>query len=238
MTRPVRELNHPEPHTHRGTMKHFILTLILCAATLAAVATPAAATPTFDDISHSVHADDIRALAAAGITDGCGPNRFCPDDLVTRGQTAKFLVGAFDIAPSPAGDWFADDDRSIFEDHINALAAAEVTDGCKPRRAIAGTQPPAYLRGAYCPDENLTRGQMAKFLFEAADLPRAPAILRFDDVPFGHTFFWPIEGLANANPPVTRGCNPPLDTRFCPDRPITRAELATLLVRAADLQEV
>ncbi len=33
----------------------------------------------------------IEALAAAGITGGCGPSQYCPDSAVTRGQMAVFL---------------------------------------------------------------------------------------------------------------------------------------------------
>lgn len=42
------------------------------------------------------HAAAIAAVAAAGITDGCGNGRFCPGAGVTRGQMAKFLLEAVD----------------------------------------------------------------------------------------------------------------------------------------------
>ena len=46
----------------------------------------------------SPHAASIDALAAAGVTAGCrlGPDRYCPDDLVTRGQAASLIIGARD----------------------------------------------------------------------------------------------------------------------------------------------
>jgi hypothetical protein len=34
----------------------------------------------------------VEALAAAGITGGCGPGAYCPDSAVTRGQMAVFLA--------------------------------------------------------------------------------------------------------------------------------------------------
>lgn len=48
------------------------------------------------------HAAGIDALAAAGITMGCDtePDRFCPDDLVTRGQAATLINRARDLAAS------------------------------------------------------------------------------------------------------------------------------------------
>ncbi|MPZ53138.1 MAG: hypothetical protein GEU79_10480 [Acidimicrobiia bacterium] len=52
----------------------------------------------FDDVSDdNVFAEDIAALADAGITVGCNPpdnTQFCPDDDVERGQMAAFLVRA------------------------------------------------------------------------------------------------------------------------------------------------
>jgi hypothetical protein len=36
----------------------------------------------------------IEALAASGVTAGCGPGVFCPDDPITRGQMAVFLAAA------------------------------------------------------------------------------------------------------------------------------------------------
>ena len=42
-----------------------------------------------------------------------------------------------------------------------------------------------------------------------------------------------IEAIAAAG--MTVGCNPPANDRFCPDRTITRAEMATFLVRALGL---
>lgn len=41
--------------------------------------------------------DWIEAMAAEGITGGCGGGNFCPSDPVTRGQMAVFLVRAFGL---------------------------------------------------------------------------------------------------------------------------------------------
>lgn len=48
----------------------------------------------FADVNEgSTHEDNIDALAAAGITEGCGTNplRYCPREKVNRGQMATFL---------------------------------------------------------------------------------------------------------------------------------------------------
>ncbi len=51
----------------------------------------------FDDVDpDDVHAPGIRAIAAARVTTGCTPDRYCPATSVTRGQMASFLVRALD----------------------------------------------------------------------------------------------------------------------------------------------
>ncbi len=111
-------------------------------------------------------------LAIRNITAGCrtGPLRYCPQDAVTRGQMATFLVRAFDLAPAaPAG--FVDTGGNTHETNINALAAAGITAGCR-------TSPLSY-----CPQNAVTRGQMASFLHRASLKQQATAAEISDDVP-------------------------------------------------------
>src|SRR5690606_6349837 len=49
----------------------------------------------------------------------------------------------------------------------------------------------------------------------------------------GSVFSGDIGALAAAG--ITRGCDPPANSRFCPTRDVTRAEMATFLARALDL---
>ena len=89
---------------------------------------------------------------------GCNPpanTMYCPDDFVTRAQMAAFLVRAMGLPPGP--ERFSDDDGSIFEADIEALARAEITLGCNPP-----------LNSLFCPDALVTRGQMAAFLHRSA----------------------------------------------------------------------
>ncbi|MCP4305028.1 MAG: hypothetical protein GY788_09175 [bacterium] len=112
----------------------------------------------FSDDDNSVFEDDIEKLAASAITTGCNAagTRFCPDQSVTRGQMAAFLVRALDLKDVGSVD-FVDDDQSIFEDDIEKLATAGITTGCN----AAGTE--------FCPNDPVTRGQMAAFLRRALD---------------------------------------------------------------------
>jgi len=116
----------------------------------------------FDDDDGSVFEADIERLATAGITRGCNPpenTSYCPTGTVTRGQMAAFLVRGLGYNKGADADLFVDDDGSTFENDINRLGAAGVTNGCNP---------PANDR--YCPSDAVKRDQMATFLTRALDL--------------------------------------------------------------------
>jgi hypothetical protein len=106
----------------------------------------------FADDDGNLHEADINSLAAAGITDGCDPIRYCPNAAVSRGEMASFLVRLLDL-PATSHDYFDDDGSSIHEDSINAVAAAGITAGCTEDR--------------FCPGSAVSRGQMAAFLHRA-----------------------------------------------------------------------
>ena len=177
---------------------------------------------TFDDIcaDHTFY-KEIEWLAALGITKGCNPpanDNFCPDGQVTRGQMAAFLTRAFGFTDTGAQDLFTDDDTSIFETDIQKLATAGVTRGCNP---------PGNDR--FCPDGQVTRGQMAAFLSRAfAYTDTGGGDLFTDDD--ASIFETEIDKLATAG--VTKGCNPPANDRFCPTSYVTRGQFAAFLYRA------
>jgi Tol biopolymer transport system component len=104
------------------------------------------------DAQFSAFNADIIWLFNAGITGGCSDERFCPNDNVTRGQMAAFLDRALKL-PATTTDYFTDDATSIFQASINRLAAAGITAGCTAT--------------TFCPNDNVTRGQMAAFLHRA-----------------------------------------------------------------------
>jgi hypothetical protein len=192
---------------------------------MVAVAVVLAALPpggTFIDDDRDTHEGGIEAIAAAGITLGCNPpanDRFCPEDTVTRGQMAAFLARALGI-PDTTADFFTDDDSHPFEGAIGRLATAGITHGCDP---------PTNQR--FCPDQDMTRGQMAMMLARAFDLPPATTDHFTDDT--GHVAEQAIDRIAAAR--ITVGCNAPDEGRFCPDEAVTRAQMATFLTRALGL---
>src|SRR5690606_22143317 len=190
-------------------------------ALLVSTSTASAAGERFDDVGPGhTFAGEIDWLAEQGITRGCNPpdnNRFCPDDPVTRGQMAAFLGRALGLT-DPGDTEFIDDDTSVFEGDIERLAAAGITRGCNPPE-----------NNRFCPDDPVTRGQMAAFLHRALpDLELGDPTEFVDDD--GSVFEDDIEWLAAAG--VTRGCNPPENNRFCPDDPVTRGQMGAFLYRA------
>ncbi len=175
---------------------------------------------TFADDDGNIHEPNIEVIAAEGITLGCNPpenSLYCPDDSVTRGAMAAFIARALGL-PAVDRDHFNDDDASTFENAINRVAATGITQGCNP---------PDNTR--FCPNRTMTRGEMAAFLVRAFDLPAATTDYFGDDR--GHLFEDAINRLGAAG--ITLGCNPPENSKFCPDDPIRRDQMATFLVRAS-----
>ena len=110
---------------------------------------------TFTDDNGNIFEGAIEAIAAERITLGCNPpanTHYCPDDLVTRGQMAIFLVRAFDYIDNGGGNLFVDDDGLVYEDAADRLKTAGITQGTSSRQQC------------YCGNDLVTRGQMAGFL--------------------------------------------------------------------------
>jgi hypothetical protein len=102
----------------------------------------------------------------------------------------------------------------VFEADVTWLIDSGVSRGCSES-------------GDFCPDDQVTRGQMAAFLHRAypelAPVREAPD---FDDTA-GSVFAADIAWLYRTG--ITRGCS---DRDFCPDAPVTRGQMAAFLHRA------
>ena len=170
----------------------------------------------------------VQELAGLGVLTGCegsagfDDSRFCPGEPMDRKTMAVWVVRVLDGEDPPAG-------RSRFPD-VNGLSAfwwpfvermAElgVTKGCGD--------------GAnFCPDDPVTRAQMAVFLWRAFDLPDGPDP-GFSDVPGGAWYYDGVAALAASG--ITQGCGS--GTTFCPGDDTTRAQMATFLNRARQRTE-
>jgi hypothetical protein len=153
---PTNDMFCPRDYVTRGQMAAFLVRAIGL--------TDTGGGNHFTDDDGLVFETDIDRLYTAGITQGCNPptnDHYCPHSYVTRGQMAAFLVRALGLTAT-SGNQFTDDNGSVFEASINKLYTAGITMGCNP---------PA--NDHYCPDDYVTREQMAAFLRRGFD--EAPA---------------------------------------------------------------
>ena len=193
---------------------------------------PAGCEGRFCDDDDSVHQPGIERVAEWGITTGCDPGDpylFCPNRQVTRAQMAAFLyravaradgedppaAGGAELSDVPADAWY------------RAYAQWAVSTGVF-----------AAPGGEFTPNAAVTRADMAIMLVAAFDhlnpSARDPAVqgIFADMGGQDRDIQLAAESLHRAG--VTRGCvSAPL--RYCPDRPVTRAQMATFIVRALNI---
>ena len=172
--------------------------------------------------------DDVNRLFSAGITVGCGDGLYCVTAPVSRAQVAvlilKSMLGSGYVPPPASGTVFADVAAGGFAAAwIEDLAARGISAGCGG--------------GNYCPDEPVTRAEMAPLLLKAAIgagyVPPAATGDVFGDVPVdGFAAAW-IEDLSARE--IAAGCHV-LPALYCPTTATTRGQMAALLVAAFGLQ--
>lgn len=143
------------------------------------------------------------------------------------GETGEFLSSTGgEGGTSHAAERFSDiGEAGTHRASVEILAARGVFEGteCAPRR--------------FCPDLPIRRSVMAVWLIRALD-GTDPAPIdrsRFADVDEGKWWAVHVERLAELG--ITRGCATE-PARFCPDSPVTRAQMATFLTRAFRLPSV
>lgn len=114
---------------------------------------------------------------------------------------------------------FSDDDASVHEENIEAIAATGITIGC----STTGSW--------FCPNQIVTRAQMAAFIIRAKgieiDATRQPMI--FSDVNVGSTLAPYIVKITELGIIPARSSD-----IFDPQGPVTRADMARILVRSID----
>ena len=187
-------------------------------------------TQTFSDVTLKYWAVDwIKRLYNAGITGGCAasPLAYCPDTSVTRAQMSVFLErgihGASYNPPATGGSTgFGDVDPAYWAGAwIKQLAADGITSGCGG--------------GNYCPESPVTRAQMAIFLLRSKygtsySPPAVGSSTGFADVP---TSYWAAAWIKQlVVEGITAGCG---SGNYCPEAPVTRAQMAVFLVRTFNL---
>ncbi|MDE0495292.1 MAG: hypothetical protein OXH54_15230 [Acidimicrobiaceae bacterium] len=205
----------------------WVSAVAIIAALLATVPAAAGAQPDgLSDVESSAHKPAIDALNELGMFEGtlCAEDTFCPSGPIDRSTMAVWLIRALEDEEPLALEEsrFDDVDAAVWwAPHVERIAELGVTVGCR-------TEPLHY-----CPDRSVTRGQMATFLVRAFDVaPADPA--GFTDTA-GSVHESNINALAAAR--ITAGCRTePL--QYCPERSVTRGQMATFLARALGILEV
>jgi hypothetical protein len=179
------------------------------------------ASSSFSDVS-GTHARPIDCIAWWKIATGHN-GQFQPENQISREQLAGLVVRTFDALgqPLPASpvDHFHDDDNSVHQDAINRLAHA----------GIVSRSP----TGRYNPAAVVPRSQMATILSRAYEraagrpLPAGPNAFGDDD---GNVHEAAINRLAAARVAVGTDAS-----SFSPDRPVSRAAMASFLARTLDI---
>ena len=209
----------------RGLRCHVRLPLVLGAAALGVTAVLAALAPNaaeaevvvveFDDTTDgAVYEEAVVALAEEGVIRGCAEEAFCPYETLTRAQLASVLAGALDLPPTEFRH-FTDIEGSVHAHNIDALAEAGIARGCEEAR--------------FCPEETLTRAEMATFVYRAFELAEVQGPW-FDDVRGVHAPA--VDALAAEG--IAAGCGDPL-TAYCPSDEVLRWQAAMFVSRAMDL---
>jgi hypothetical protein len=171
----------------------------------------------------------VEAIENARIDTGCGSANFCPAQQVNRASMAVFLVrgshGGTFVPPAATGTVFTDIPASHPQAaYIEQLYRDGMTGGCStsPRR--------------YCPDDIVSRAQMATFLIRvghgSAYTPPPASGTVFQDVPVSYWAAPYIEQLYAEG--GTAGCATS-PARYCPETLLTREEISAFLVRAYSL---
>ena len=162
----------------------------------------------------------IESVFSSGITAGCSSNplSFCPDDPITRAEMAVFIETSLGNPANACTGRFGDVPlTNPFCGFIERLSGDGITSGCGG--------------GNFCPDAPVTRAEMAVFVEAAIRNPaNVCAGNAFTDVTattVGGTFCGFIERLGADG--ITGGCT---STTFCPNNPVTRAQMAVFLVAA------
>ena len=178
-------------------------------AVLLVPVSPVGAVAGFGDVDGgSYFADAVQWSVDNGIT-GVDGSCFSPDQPVTRGETAVWIWRMQDRPQAPAHS-FVDVTAAEQQQSVAWMVSEGVTTGTSD--------------STFSPDRELTRVEVAAFLWRLASRPDAVAH-SFVDVLSG----WqqgPVSWMASTG--ITTGTS---DSTFSPDGTLTRAQLITFLYR-------
>lgn len=172
----------------------------------------------FADLPGTFYEDAVAVLYRRGIVQGCAEDTFCAGQVLTRGQVATILDRALGLPSDEvqlASSTFVDTAGNVHASSIESVARAGLAAGCAEDR--------------FCPDDPITRAQLATVLQAAFDLGSAPS---------GQVFFRDRAGVHQdavnsiTAAGVSNGCSL---VHFCPGDHLIRGHAAVFIARALQL---
>lgn len=198
----------------RSRVLAMVASFAMAAALVVAVQTRAEAAGFVDVPGGSYYEDAVDWLVDQGITSGTSPTTFSPDDPTLRAQMAAFLW-RFGFEYEGAAHTFVDvPGGSYYDEAVGWLLLHRITTGTSP--------------STYGPTLEVTRAQMAVFLWRFAGEPEPFGPHPFTDVPANAWYEKAVAWLVERG--ITSGTSP---TTYSPDAVVTRAQMATFLWRFA-----
>ena len=169
------------------------------------------------------YAAPVGWLLLHNITSGCTTNRFCPNSPTSRQDFVTFLWrAAGEPAPTqPGSATFTDITAGHYADTAIGWALQQnITTGC-------GTN--NNNQRLFCPNDQVTRAQIAAFLYRYTGATTEPNNTFTDVHP--QSYYAAAVTWMNTHK-ITTGCDTNTNNpKFCPNQPATRAQVATFLHR-------
>lgn len=169
-------------------------------------------------------ADHIFLLRNANAADNCNGNlqTFCPEATTIRATMAQFIIRSLyngDNFTYPTTPYFLDVPAQHPQfSYVQKLRELGYTNGCGPT--------------SFCPDQPVTRGQMAAFIIRTRERKRFDQAVTFvptaffTDVPTNDIFYGYVQRMKELG--ITSGCSL---TEYCPLGETTRGQMSVFVVR-------
>ncbi|SFQ36300.1 S-layer homology domain-containing protein [Salibacterium halotolerans] len=214
-----------QPKSYRRFLASSVSAAVVASAAAAVPADvqQADAAESFSDVSNDYWASEsIQRLADEGIINGYPDGTYGPGEDINRGQVAELLVNAFDLEVSQDAESSYDDltDESYYTPYAEAVTEAGYITGREDGTMFAAGM-------------DLSREQMATILVRAFNLePKEDASANVADLDEANASHQEnIEILAQYDITSTE------NNMFRPKETVNRAQFATFLDRALEVQE-
>ena len=176
-------------------------------------------TANFQDIADHWAQSYINQIAELGIVSGKTSTRYAPNDNITRAELTKIAMKAFgySIPPTVSSTTFPDVSTSAwYAPYVVAARNAGIVQG---------------IDGYFRPNQSITRVDALKILIEAAGFTVSAPSVKFPDTSLTQWYAKYVSFAKKAG--IISGY---LDGTFGPGNPITRAEVAKIIVKMLDMQ--